>query len=100
MATSSFRLLIQGSSTNLHVWLLWYHDVGTQFSVGAPNFLKHRFSLRSRGDCLVWTTPQHVPTFSGLSIVIPLPLLPTPPSLHVGTLSRYLGVVPLLLQWL
>ena len=89
VATSSCRLLIPGSSTNLHVWLLWCHGVGTQSSVGAPDFLEHRSSLRSGVDHLIQTTLLCVLILSGLSIVLPLPLLPTPPSLCVKTVGPF-----------
>ena len=100
VATSSSGLLIQGSSTDPHVWLLWCHGVGTQYGIGGLDFPEHRSSLRSGVDHLVRTTPPHVLTSSGLSAVLPLPLLPTPPSLHVGTPSEYLRATLPLLQWL
>ena len=99
-ATSSCGLLIPGSSTNLCVQLLWCHGVGIQSGIGAPEFQEHRSSLGSGVDHLVWTTLPHAPILSGLSVVLPLPLLPTPPSLHVRTPSEYLGETLPLLQWL
>ena len=94
MATSSCRLLIPGSSTDLHVQLLWCHGAGTRSGVGALDFPGHRFSLRNGVDHLVWTTLPCIPILSGLSVVLPLPSLLIPPSLCVGTPSEYLGATP------
>ena len=84
-ATSSCRLLTPGSSTDLHVQLLWCRGVGIQSGVGVPDFWEHRSSLGSGVDHLIQTTLPHAPILSGLSVVLPLPLLLTPPFLHVGT---------------
>ena len=98
MATSSCGLLIPGSSTNLRVRLLWCHGVGTQSGVGAPDFPEHKSSLGNGVDHLVQTTLPRILILSGLSVILPLPLLPIPPSLHVGTPSKYLGATPPLLR--
>ena len=100
VATSSCGLPIPGSSTNLRVWLLWCCGVGTQSGVRAPDFPECRSFLRNGVDHLIWTTLLRIPILSGLSVVLPLPLLPTPPSLHVRTLSECLGVIAPLLQQL
>ena len=101
MANSSCRLLIPGSSTDPCIQLLWCHGVGTRSGIGALDFLEHRSSLRSGVDHLVQTTPLHVSILSGPSVVLPLPLLPTPPlwqnSLQISwsnTTSTPTGVTP------
>ena len=97
MATSSCGLLILGSSTDLHVQLLWCCGTGTRSGVGAPDFLERRSSLGNGVDHLIRTTLPCVPILSGLSVALPLPLLPIPPSLSVETPSEYLGAtLPLL----
>ena len=96
-ATSSCRLLTPGSSTNLHVQLLWCHGVGIQSGIGVLEFQERRSSLGSGVDHLIRTTLLHTPILSGLSIVLPLPLLLTPPFLCVRTPSKYLDVTPPLL---
>ena len=100
VATSSCGLLIPGSSTDLHVQLLWCHGVGMQSGIGLLDFWEHRSSLRSGVDHLIRTTLPHTLILSGLSVVLPLPLLLTPPFLHVGTPSEYLGATLPPLQWL
>ena len=97
-ATSSCGLLTPGSSTDLCVQLLWCRGVGIQSGIGVPDFWECRSSLGSGVDHPIQTTLPHAPILSGLSIVLPLPLLLTPPFLRVGTPSEYLGVTPPLLQ--
>ena len=85
--------------SHMHVLLLRCHGVGTQCNVRGLDFLGHKSSLRSGVDHPIPTIPLHVPTSSGPSAALPLPLPPTPPSLCVGTLSEYLRVVLLPLWW-